>query len=161
MVHSLTDTRTQGPTRQATKLPTQTHTPPAVAGHAPRAAHLHSGPTRPGVQTETATPAHVVASQGRSHIDLRVTTRDRKNTGGQRAPVSPLRGAGPSRARGGCHKHRPHGYEPRQARWTEQTERKKERKDKKRGGTRFGNKGARWTRVKISPEGGAGLQVQT
>ena len=39
VVHSLTDTRTQGPTRQATKLPTQTHTPPA-AGHAPRAALL-------------------------------------------------------------------------------------------------------------------------
>ena len=45
----LTDTRTQGPTCQATKLPTQTHTPPA-AGHAPRAALLHDGPTRPRVR---------------------------------------------------------------------------------------------------------------
>ena len=65
VVHSL---QAHGPTDPHARLQNslhQTHTPLAT-GHAPRAAHLHSGPTRPGVGHNCHTSAHMPASQGRS-----------------------------------------------------------------------------------------------
>ena len=54
--------------------------PPAT----PRARHTCTAvPHVQGSNKNCHDPAHMTASQGRSPIDLRVTTRDRKNTGGQ------------------------------------------------------------------------------